>query len=33
MAAPPASTLIVVSKLALDGLLFEIDAVAVLPAM
>jgi enamine deaminase RidA (YjgF/YER057c/UK114 family) len=32
MAAPPASTLIVVSKLALDGLLFEIDAVAVLPA-
>jgi enamine deaminase RidA (YjgF/YER057c/UK114 family) len=31
MAAPPASTLIVVSKLALEGLLFEIDAVAVLP--
>jgi enamine deaminase RidA (YjgF/YER057c/UK114 family) len=31
MAAPPVSTLIVVSRLALDGLLFEIDAVAVLP--
>jgi enamine deaminase RidA (YjgF/YER057c/UK114 family) len=31
MAAPPVSTLIVVSKLAVDGLLFEIDAVAVLP--
>jgi enamine deaminase RidA (YjgF/YER057c/UK114 family) len=30
-AAPPASTLLVVSRLALDGLLFEIDAVAVLP--
>ncbi|MDR3420403.1 MAG: RidA family protein [Xanthobacteraceae bacterium] len=31
-AAPPVSTLIVVSRLALDGLLFEIDAVAALPA-
>jgi enamine deaminase RidA (YjgF/YER057c/UK114 family) len=31
MAAPPASTLLVVSRLAVDGLLFEIDAVAVLP--
>ncbi len=31
MTAPPASTLLVVSRLALDGLLFEIDAVAVLP--
>lgn len=31
IAAPPVSTLIVVSKLALEGLLFEIDAVAVLP--
>jgi enamine deaminase RidA (YjgF/YER057c/UK114 family) len=30
-AAPPASTLLVVSRLAIDGLLFEIDAVAVLP--
>jgi enamine deaminase RidA (YjgF/YER057c/UK114 family) len=30
-AAPPASTLLVVSRLARDGLLFEIDAVAVLP--
>jgi enamine deaminase RidA (YjgF/YER057c/UK114 family) len=30
-AAPPASTLIVVSRLAVDGWLFEIDAVAVLP--
>jgi enamine deaminase RidA (YjgF/YER057c/UK114 family) len=29
-AAPPASTLLVVSRLAIDGLLFEIDAVAVL---
>jgi enamine deaminase RidA (YjgF/YER057c/UK114 family) len=28
---PPASTLLVVSRLAVDGLLFEIDAVAVLP--
>jgi enamine deaminase RidA (YjgF/YER057c/UK114 family) len=31
VAAPPASTLLVVSRLAIDGLLFEIDAVAVLP--
>ncbi len=31
MAAPPASTLLVISRLAVDGLLFEIDAVAVLP--
>jgi enamine deaminase RidA (YjgF/YER057c/UK114 family) len=31
MATPPASTLLVVSRLAVDGLLFEIDAVAVLP--
>ena len=31
MTAPPASTLLVVSRLAMDGLLFEIDAVAVLP--
>lgn len=30
-AAPPASTLLVVAGLAIDGLLFEIDAVAVLP--
>ena len=30
-AAPPASTLLVGSRLAVDGLLFEIDAVAVLP--
>jgi enamine deaminase RidA (YjgF/YER057c/UK114 family) len=30
-AAPPASTLLVISRLAVDGLLFEIDAVAVLP--
>jgi enamine deaminase RidA (YjgF/YER057c/UK114 family) len=30
-AAPPASTLLVVSRLAIEGLLFEIDAVAVLP--
>ncbi|MBV1699600.1 MAG: RidA family protein [Hyphomicrobiales bacterium] len=30
-AAPPASTTIFVSKLAIDGLLFEIEAVAVLP--
>jgi len=30
-AAPPASTLVVISRLALDGLLFEIEAVAVLP--
>ena len=30
-AAPPASTLLVISRLAIDGLLFEIDAVAVLP--
>jgi len=30
-AAPPASTLLVISQLARDGLLFEIDAVAVLP--
>jgi len=29
-AAPPASTLLVVSRLAVDGLLFEIDAVAAL---
>jgi enamine deaminase RidA (YjgF/YER057c/UK114 family) len=29
--APPASTLLVVSRLAIDGLLFEIEAVAVLP--
>jgi enamine deaminase RidA (YjgF/YER057c/UK114 family) len=28
---PPASTLLVISRLAMDGLLFEIDAVAVLP--
>ena len=28
--APPASTLLVVSRLAVDGLLFEIDAVAAL---
>ena len=31
-AAPPASTLVVVSRLAIDGLLFEIEAVAALPA-
>jgi enamine deaminase RidA (YjgF/YER057c/UK114 family) len=31
MTAPPASTLLVVSRLIMDGLLFEIDAVAVLP--
>jgi hypothetical protein len=31
MTAPPVSTLIVVSKPALDGLLFEFDAVAGLP--
>lgn len=30
-AAPPASTLVAVSKLAIDGLLFEIEAVAMLP--
>jgi 2-iminobutanoate/2-iminopropanoate deaminase len=30
-AAPPASTTIFVSKLAIDGLLFEIEAVAILP--
>ena len=30
-AAPPASTLVVVSRLAIDGLLFEIEAVATLP--
>jgi enamine deaminase RidA (YjgF/YER057c/UK114 family) len=30
-AAPPASTLVVVSKLAIDGLVFEIEAVAMLP--
>jgi enamine deaminase RidA (YjgF/YER057c/UK114 family) len=29
--APPASTLVVVSRLAIDGLLFEIEAVAMLP--
>jgi enamine deaminase RidA (YjgF/YER057c/UK114 family) len=31
VAAPPASTLLVISRLAVDGLLFEIDAVAVVP--
>jgi enamine deaminase RidA (YjgF/YER057c/UK114 family) len=30
-AAPPASTLLVISRLAREGWLFEIDAVAVLP--
>ena len=30
-AAPPASTTIFVSKLAIDGLVFEIEAVAALP--
>lgn len=30
-AAPPASTLVVVSKLAIEGLVFEIEAVAALP--
>lgn len=30
-AAPPASTLLIISRLAREGWLFEIDAVAVLP--
>jgi hypothetical protein len=30
--APPASTAIQISKLARDGALFEIEAIAVLPA-
>lgn len=30
-AAPPASTLLIISRLAREGLLFEIDAIAVLP--
>jgi hypothetical protein len=32
MAAPPASTTVVISNLARPGALFEIEAVAVLPA-
>lgn len=32
MAAPPASTTIAIAALARDGALFEIDAIAVLPA-
>ncbi len=31
-ATPPAGTLVVVSRLAIDGLVFEIEAVAALPA-
>jgi enamine deaminase RidA (YjgF/YER057c/UK114 family) len=30
-AAPPASTTVFISKLAIDGFLFEIEAVAILP--
>lgn len=32
LSAPPASTLVAISKLAVEGALFEIEAVAVLPA-
>jgi enamine deaminase RidA (YjgF/YER057c/UK114 family) len=31
MAAPPASTLVAITKLAREGALFEIEAVAALP--